>query len=277
MLNRKQIQEYKVNGFTVYRNFLKTTSIDNIINEVNSVINSKKSSKESIMEMEPDEDNSVRRLYEPCSNYPMCKKLSESKKLLDCIEQLIGENIMFHYSKLNMKPPRVGSVVEWHQDLTYYPLTNQDSLAVLIYLDNATIENGCVKIIKKSHVDGIKNHNKNGIFQGRVMEKVNEDDIEYIEASAGTAIFMHCMSLHASTKNISKNSRRTLIMSYRAGDAYPIYSNMTNNTESSIRLVRGIHPNVARFSFESFPIPKFKNEIKSLYELQEHSRENRIQ
>ena len=83
MLNRKQIQEYKVNGFTVYRNFLKKTSIDNIINEVNSVINSKKSSKESIMEMEPDEDNSVRRLYEPCSNYPMSKKLSESKKCLD--------------------------------------------------------------------------------------------------------------------------------------------------------------------------------------------------
>ena len=45
MLNRKQIQEYKVNGFTVYRNFLKTTSIDNIINEVNSVINSKKKFK----------------------------------------------------------------------------------------------------------------------------------------------------------------------------------------------------------------------------------------
>ena len=277
MLNRKQIQEYKINGFTVYRNFLNKISIDKILNEVNSVISTKKNSKASIMEMEPDEDNSVRRLYEPCSNYSMCKKLSESKKLLDCIEQLIGENIVFHYSKLNMKPPRVGSVVEWHQDLTYYPLTNQDSLAVLIYLDNASIENGCLQIIKKSHVDGIKNHNKNGIFQGRVMEKVDEDNVEYIEASAGTAIFMHCMSLHSSTKNKSKNFRRTLIMSYRAGDAYPIHSNMTNNTESSIRLVRGIHPNVARFSFDSFPIPKFKKEIKSLYELQKDSRENRIQ
>jgi len=276
MLNRKQIQEYKINGFTVYRNFLNKITIENILNEVNSVINSNRNSKESIMEMEPDENNLVRRLYEPCSNYPICKKVSESKKLLDCVEQLIGENIIFHYSKLNMKPPRVGSVVEWHQDLTYYPLTNQDSVTVSIYLDKATIENGCMQIIKKSHVDGIKNHNKNGIFQGKVMEKVDEDDIEYIEASAGTAIFMHCMSLHSSTKNKSKKSRRTLIMSYRAGDAYPIYSKMTNNTESSIRLVRGIHPNVARFSFESFPIPKFKNEVKSLYELQKDSRENRI-
>ncbi len=74
MLNRKQIQEYKINGFTVYRNFLNKISIDKILNEVDSVISTKKNSKASIMEMEPDEDNSVRRLYEPCSNYSMCKK-----------------------------------------------------------------------------------------------------------------------------------------------------------------------------------------------------------
>ena len=47
---------------------------------------------------------------------------------------------MFHYSKINMKPPSIGSVVEWHQDLSYYPLTNSSSLAVLIYLDDADVE-----------------------------------------------------------------------------------------------------------------------------------------
>jgi hypothetical protein len=30
-------------------------------------------------------------------------------------------------------------VVEWHQDLAFYPLTNSDSLAILIYLDTAII------------------------------------------------------------------------------------------------------------------------------------------
>tara|TARA_Y100000294_G_C8532071_1_gene327414 strand:+ start:85 stop:915 length:831 start_codon:yes stop_codon:yes gene_type:complete len=276
MLNRRQLEEYKNDGFTIYKNFLNKLIIKNIINEVNSVITSKKISQESIMEMEPDENKAVRRLYEPCSNYPICKEVSESKIVLDCVEQLIGKNIIFHYSKLNMKPPRVGSVVEWHQDLTYYPLTNNDSLTFLIYLDNASSENGCLKIIKKSHISGIKNHDKNDIFQGRVMEKVDEHNVEYIEASAGTAIFMHCMSLHSSAQNISQKSRRTLIMSYRAVDAYPIYSKMTEKTESSARLVRGKHSNVARFNFESFPIPRFKEEIKSLYELQKDSRENRI-
>ena len=38
---------------------------------------------------------------------------------------------MFHLSKVNMKPAALGSVVDWHQDLTYYPLTNTDSVTVL--------------------------------------------------------------------------------------------------------------------------------------------------
>ena len=51
---------------------------------------------------------------------------------------------------------------------------------------------------------------------------------------------------------------------------------MTQKTESNIRLVRGELSDVARFSMESFPIPKFQNEITSLYQLQKDSRENKI-
>lgn len=275
MLNHHKIKEFHKNGFTIFNEFLKKQFLNEILVEVNSTINSDNNNT-SIMEMEPEGNNSIRRIYEPCSNYPICKKISESKELLDCVEQLIGKNIIFHYSKLNMKPPNVGSVVEWHQDLTYYPLTNQDSLAVLIYLDDASKENGCLQIIKKSHTDGVKNHTRDGFFQGRVIDKIETHDAEFIEASAGTVIFMHCMALHSSLKNKSTKPRRTLIISYRAADAYPIYSKMTQNTESNIRLVRGSLSGVARFSMESFPIPKFHNEIKSLYQLQKDSRENII-
>jgi phytanoyl-CoA hydroxylase len=73
------------------------------------------------MEMEPNQDpegKAVRRIYEPCTYYPWFHTFSESPKTLDVLEQLVGPNLYFHYSKINMKPPRLGSVVEWHQDLT---------------------------------------------------------------------------------------------------------------------------------------------------------------
>lgn len=57
----------------------------------------------------------VRRLYEPCTHYSEFRALSESGQLLASPEQLLGNNLLFHHSKLNMKPPDIGSVVEWHR------------------------------------------------------------------------------------------------------------------------------------------------------------------
>ena len=95
MLNHHKIKEFHKNGFTIFNEFLENNFLNEILVEVNSIINSDNKNT-SIMEMEPEENNSIRRIYEPCSNYPICKKISESKELLDCVEQLIGKNIIFH-------------------------------------------------------------------------------------------------------------------------------------------------------------------------------------
>ena len=67
---------------------------------------------------------------------------------------------------------------------------------------------------------------------------------------------MHAMTPHASIANVSDKPRRTLILSYRAADAFPIYTGeMTYKTEANARLVRGRVPHAARFEERSFPIP----------------------
>jgi hypothetical protein len=66
------------------------------------------------LEMEPGqalEGNRVRRIYEPSSYYPEFRALSECPKLPDCVAKLLGDNLLFHYSKINMKPPAIGSPV----------------------------------------------------------------------------------------------------------------------------------------------------------------------
>lgn len=148
------------------------------------------------MEMEPKqapEGTLVRRLYEPCTYYHAFRDLSDSKELLDCVEQLLGPNFCFHYSKLNMKPPSIGSIVEWHQDLKYYPLTNRDSLAVLFYLDDADRQNGCLQVIPGRHLGPSLDHTLNGVFQGRITESIDLSEAVPLEGHAGTAIFMHGM------------------------------------------------------------------------------------
>jgi phytanoyl-CoA hydroxylase len=80
------------------------------------------------------------------------------------------------------------------------------------------------------------------------------------------------MTPHASTRNSSKHPRRTLILSYHAADAFPIYfGEMTVSNEMHARLVRGEQASVARFSSNGIPMPKYPATTASLYQLQELS------
>lgn len=277
MLTPQQIAQYHEEGYTVLPGFLPRSAVDAILGEIEALTSSATVAHHDAarLEMEPNqgpEGKKVRRVYEPCTYYPRFRARSESSDLLDVIEQLIGPNLVFHLSKINMKPAILGSVVEWHQDLTYYPLTNTDSVTVLLYLEDTDASNGCLQVIPRAH-QRVMDHTLKGIFQGRVTEPVDPSKAVFLEAKAGSAILMHCLTPHSSAPNLSSKSRTTLIMSYRAADAFPIHLNVrTEAQEAHTRLVRGQELAEARFGLRSFPIPRFPSNTKSLYELQEMSR-----
>lgn len=282
MLSATLVDQFHRNGFCAAEGFLTPEEVAGFLKSMDRVCAGATVARHDAtrVEMEPDqgrEGNRVRRVYEPCTYYPEFRALSDSNKLLDSIAQLVGENVLFHYSKINMKPPEIGSVVEWHQDLAYYPLTNTDSVAVLFYLDDAGRANGCLQVIPGVHRNGILNHSSGGLFRGQVTETVDASKAIALEGAAGTAIFLHGMTPHASAPNTSAYARRTLILGYRAADAYPIYAGETTvHAEQHVRLVRGEHSLRARFEMQDIPIPRYHDIPKSLYELQRRFREERV-
>lgn len=281
MLTDEQVRAFCEDGFTVCEDFLSQTEVDALLQEADGAIegNTLATHDAERMEMEPEQPpdgGAVRRLYEPCTYYPVSRALSEMDKLLDSVQQLFGPNLLFHYSKLNMKPAKVGSVVEWHQDLSYYPMTNRDSLAVLFYLDDTDATNGPLKLIPKRHEAPLMQHTREGFFQGRVTEPVDESDVVMAEGQAGTAIFMHGLTPHASAPNTSGKPRRTLILAYRAADAIPLFLGpMTATHETHVRLVRGEPASQARFDGTAVALPRYKDAVSSLYDLQKKSREGK--
>src|SRR2546423_14921756 len=126
MLSSERVRQFERDGYCSATGFLSRETVDALLAELESVSAGATLAHHdaSRMEMEPNqgpEGTRVRRLYEPCTHYPEFRALSECGQLLDSLEQLIGHNLLFHYSTLNMKPPAIGSVVEWDQDLAYYP------------------------------------------------------------------------------------------------------------------------------------------------------------
>jgi ectoine hydroxylase-related dioxygenase (phytanoyl-CoA dioxygenase family) len=113
----------------------------------------------------------------------------------------------------------------------------------------------------------------NGIFQGKITEALDTSTAVALEGAAGSAIFMHAMTPHASAPNTSSKARRTLILSYRAADAFPIYlGEPTEEFERHVRSVRGERLHAARLAADRFPVPQYPRKTKSLYELQGYSK-----
>src|SRR5436190_11314912 len=184
MLSQGLVDQVQQDGFCAAEGFLTREEVAGFLTSMERVCAGSTVERHDAtrVEMEPDqgrEGNRVRRIYEPCTHYPEFRALSDSNKLLDSLAQILGENVLFHYSKINMKPPEIGSVVEWHQDLAYYPLTNTDSLAVLFYLDDADRTNGCLQVIRGCHRSPLMNHTRDGFFQGRITDPVDTSGAAY--------------------------------------------------------------------------------------------------
>jgi ectoine hydroxylase-related dioxygenase (phytanoyl-CoA dioxygenase family) len=278
MLTETQIAAYRESGVLLVPGFLSDAELAEFRSLIESISagNTRARYDADRVEMEPDQapdGTRVRRIYEPCTHYPRFRSFSESEKLLGGVSALLGPDVAFHYSKINMKPPSIGSVVEWHQDLAYYPLSNTDSLAVLFYLDDADRRNGCLRAIPGGADRPLLDHSREGYFQGRITEPVDESTARLLEGRAGAAVFLHGLTPHASVANASDRARRTLILSYRAADAMPLHvAGVTDEAERYVRIVRGESRGVARFSRASIPVPRFRKRVASLYELQESAR-----
>lgn len=150
------------------------------------------------------------------------------RRLVDTTERLLGDEVYHYHHKMTMKEPFVGGAWEWHQDYGYwynngclYP----DMASVMIAVDRATKENGCLQVIPGSHLLGRIDHGKTGSQTGADVERVEKVlerlPLLYAELGAGSALFFHANLLHRSDANRSPNPRWALICCYNTAHNNP--------------------------------------------------------
>src|SRR5690606_17889860 len=93
-------------------------------------------------------------------------------------------------------------------------------ISAFVALDAATIENGCLQVLKGSHLLGRLEHGLVGNQTGANTTRIEliEPLFERVhcEMSPGSVLFFHCNLLHASASNESDFSRRSFIMCFNA-------------------------------------------------------------
>jgi phytanoyl-CoA hydroxylase len=279
-LSDEQVQQYRTDGYVVLPALFDRSDLEKIDATIRSLVDRALSGDDmsKVLELEPepvDGRRVPRRVFNPYDQHEAFRNLAEDTRLLDCIEQLIGPAFNLQHSKLNMKPAKVGSVVDWHQDLAYFPHTNDDIVTTLIYLDDASEQNGCLQVLPRHHFHFFDHNTTDGVFAGMITEDLDTGRFGRpvpLAAPAGSVILMHCLTPHSSLPNRSDRPRRTLIYEYRAADSFPIYySEMTAVAEAKYRPIRGDRAQFARFSGPPPLIPNV-GKYQSLYALQAASK-----
>lgn len=147
--------------------------------------------------------------------------IARCPRIVGAMEQILGGPVGHYHSKMIMKDAKVGGAWEWHQDYGYWydiGYLFPELASVMIAVDKATEENGCLQVIKGSQRLGRINHTATGQQAGADLSRVGEvlDKLELVhcEMDPGDAVFFHSNTLHRSDQNRSENPRWAMICCY---------------------------------------------------------------
>lgn len=183
----------------------------------------------------------LRRVQSPEEISDVYADVMRNARTVDICAELIGPAIRFHHGKVNTKLPGAATKVQFHQDFPFQPMTNDDMITCLLFVDDVTLENGPLEVVPGTHKGPLFSHWHNGVFTGSVSDEVlnqHKDRIVKCTGKAGTVCLMHASLLHGSAPNISDGSRTLYIATYYAEDAIELSPNHLPSTLTH-EIVRG--------------------------------------
>jgi ectoine hydroxylase-related dioxygenase (phytanoyl-CoA dioxygenase family) len=232
MLTPEQVQAYRRDGYLVIENVLSARQLDTLHKVIDTLVQASRevTDHNHIYDLEPThsaDEPRVRRIKEPHNVHPAFREIAFSPKIAEILTPLIGttSGIRYQTGKLNMKSAGYGAAVEWHQDWAFYPHTNDDLLAIGLYLDDCGPDNGPLMVIPGSHTWPIADHHADGVFCGAIDPTTAGIDFSkavMLTGKAGSMTIHHVRAVHGSALNTSNRPRRLLLFQYCAVDAFPL-------------------------------------------------------
>ena len=150
---------------------------------------------------------------------PKLKELASHPTLVTKAKQILNTegSIDTYISKFFPMEPEVGSSTYFHQDNFYFRGDSSKILSCVVYLEDTTKDNGCLRIAENSHRYGIFPHEiESGI---KYVKWIDEEilwrfNIVDLELKAPYAVFFDINLVHGCYPNKSKDTRFSLAWEY---------------------------------------------------------------
>ncbi|WP_165822412.1 phytanoyl-CoA dioxygenase family protein [Paenibacillus montanisoli] len=217
-LTHSDVEKYHRDGYLLVENVFTQQEVDYMLHEIEH------GEKVSALTAEMSDKRGRKAklaIWEDLTD-DIWSAVSTCPRIANSVRILLGEEISFYHGKVMLKKAHEGGAWEWHQDYGYwYPsFMFPHMISAFTALDEATSENGCLKVLKGSHKLGRIDHGMLGGQLGADLERLMmvEQTLEQVEVQMkpGSVLFFHCNLLHASGPNLSDQHRRSFIVCYNA-------------------------------------------------------------
>lgn len=284
VLTDAQVEFYKSEGYLILENRVPMAIIEAIRGEIARFEEEARGMTASNDRLDLEDSHTsdnprLRRIKFPHQISTVIRDLLHSDHILAPARDLCGPNLRLNTTKLNMKSAQYGAAVEWHQDWAFYPQTNDDVLAIGVFIDDLKPENGPLMVFPGTHKGPTFDHHSNGVFAGAMdlsASGLDMDDAVMLSGAAGSISIHHARIVHGSALNRSEFDRRLLFYEMMAADAFPLVGSMArfdDFEEYKSRILCGEHPTQPRLVNTPIrlPIPQPENK-GSIYEIQKGSK-----
>jgi non-heme Fe2+,alpha-ketoglutarate-dependent halogenase len=144
-------------------------------------------------------------------------------RIVACVKDLLGENVIAWGSHFFCKMPGDGKRVSWHQDSSYWPLTPSKAVTVWLAIDDADAGNACMRFIPGTHHFGHLTYQLSENDEANVLNQTVADAEKFgepvnDELRAGEISIHSDLLLHGSEANESDRRRCGLTLRYCPAD-----------------------------------------------------------
>ncbi len=210
--------------------------------------------RERLEQVERDLGGPLRGVYriKPHLLFTWLADLVRHPAILDAVEDVIGQDILCWNSSFFTKEAQSPGFVSWHQDATYWGLSEPDVVTAWVAFTESTPANGNMKVVPGSHRAPVPHvdtfHPDNLLSRGQeITVDVDEADAVDIVLAPGEMSLHHVLIVHGSGANPSADRRIGFAIRY-----IPTRVRQTAGPRDSATLVRG-HDAFGHFDTEPRP------------------------
>jgi non-heme Fe2+,alpha-ketoglutarate-dependent halogenase len=191
--------------------------------------------------------------------FPAMAELVRHPRILDAVESILGPDLLCWTTTFFIKEARDSGFVSWHQDATYWGLSEPEVVTAWVALTPSHHENGCVKVVPGTHKKQVAHldthHSNNLLTRGQeVAVTVDENQAVEMPLEPGQFSLHHTLLFHSSEPNPSPLRRIGLAIRY-----IPTRIKQTAGIRDGATLVRGVD-SFGHFDHEQAPVSDLDND-----------------